>query len=97
MMTRLQVKGFGGAEERREVVARAVRDVGLSEKVHTAAKSLSGGMKRKLCLANALLGDPGCVFLDEPTSGMDPYSRRATWDLVRNFKVPGQMRPSPKE
>ena len=45
-----------------------------------------GGMKRKLCLAMALVGDPKFVLLDEPTSGMDPYSRRATWDLLEKSK-----------
>ena len=45
--------------------------------------ALSGGMKRKLSLAMALIGDCKAIFLDEPTSGMDPYSRRSTWTMLQ--------------
>jgi len=55
----------------------------------TKAKSLSGGMKRKLCVAIAFMGNPSIVYLDEPTSGMDPYSRRYVWNLLRG-KKPGR-------
>jgi len=61
-------------------------DVGLLGKRHVATRALSGGMKRKTCLAIALSGNPKCVFLDEPTSGMDPYSRRSTWELLQKKK-----------
>ena len=82
-----KVKGIpGGAKARAVAVTAVIEDVGLSEKRHVAAQRLSGGQKRKLCLAMALIGDPKVVFLDEPTSGMDPYSRRATWDLIRRAK-----------
>jgi len=57
--------------------------VGLTEKRNVHSMALSGGMKRKLSVAIALLGKSRTVFLDEPTSGMDPYSRRATWELLR--------------
>jgi ATP-binding cassette subfamily A (ABC1) protein 5 len=50
------------------------------------AKSLSGGQKRKLCIAIALIGDPKILILDEPTSGMDPTSRRAVWSLLQNLR-----------
>ena len=55
-----------------------IAEVGLSEKRHTLTSQLSGGQKRKLSVAIALIGDSKIVFLDEPTSGMDPYSRRST-------------------
>nr|XP_017197999.1 phospholipid-transporting ATPase ABCA3 isoform X2 [Oryctolagus cuniculus] len=58
----------------------------LLEKRDAFSKSLSGGMKRKLSIIIALLGDSKVVILDEPTSGMDPASRRATWDLLQNYK-----------
>ncbi|OQR91613.1 ATP-binding Cassette (ABC) Superfamily [Achlya hypogyna] len=63
-----------------------IADVGLTEKRHARAKELSGGMKRKLSLAIAFLGDSQIVFLDEPTSGMDPYSRRASWETMLNHR-----------
>uniref|UniRef100_A0AAV1VE52 ABC transporter domain-containing protein n=1 Tax=Peronospora matthiolae TaxID=2874970 RepID=A0AAV1VE52_9STRA len=62
---------------------RMIREVGLTEKRKTAARDLSGGQKRKLSLALAFMGDSKLIFLDEPTSGMDPYSRRSTWDLLQ--------------
>lgn len=61
-------------------------DIGLTEKRHALASTLSGGMKRKLSLAIALIGDPKFLLLDEPTSGMDPYSRRSTWELLQKCK-----------
>ncbi|XP_035969082.2 phospholipid-transporting ATPase ABCA3-like [Halichoerus grypus] len=58
----------------------------LLEKRDTFSKSLSGGMKRKLAIITALIGDSQVVILDEPSSGMDPVSRRATWDLLQQYK-----------
>lgn len=63
-----------------------VYDVGLTEKLNKASKTLSGGQKRKLSVAMALIGNSKVVFLDEPTSGMDPYSRRMIWNLLRNYR-----------
>uniref|UniRef100_A0A4W2BVH4 ABC transporter domain-containing protein n=1 Tax=Bos indicus x Bos taurus TaxID=30522 RepID=A0A4W2BVH4_BOBOX len=60
--------------------------VGLMEKRDTFSKSLSGGTKRKLSIIIALLGGSKVVILDEPSSGMDPFSRRATWDILQQFK-----------
>uniref|UniRef100_A0A287AXQ3 ATP binding cassette subfamily A member 16 n=1 Tax=Sus scrofa TaxID=9823 RepID=A0A287AXQ3_PIG len=58
----------------------------LLEKRDTFSESLTGGMKRKLSIIIALLGSPKVVILDEPSSGMDPVSRRATWDVLQQFK-----------
>ena len=63
-----------------------VYDVGLTEKLNKASKTLSRGQKRKLSVAMALIGNSKVVFLDEPTSGMDPYSRRMIWNLLRNYR-----------
>ena len=52
----------------------------------TQAKSLSGGQKRKLQLAIALMGDAKIVLLDEPSSGMDPTARREAWEIIQNAK-----------
>eukprot|EP01029_Cantina_marsupialis_P013220 TRINITY_DN2925_c0_g3_i1.p1 TRINITY_DN2925_c0_g3~~TRINITY_DN2925_c0_g3_i1.p1 ORF type:complete len:1768 (+),score=518.71 TRINITY_DN2925_c0_g3_i1:83-5386(+) len=68
------------------IIRNMIADVGLVEKTNEAASSLSGGMKRKLHLAIALIGDSKYIFLDEPTSGMDPYSRRFTWDVIRKHR-----------
>ncbi|POM61236.1 ABC transporter ABCA1 lipid exporter family, partial [Phytophthora palmivora] len=78
-----RVKGYRN-EELQELVASQIRQVGLTEKRHVFSKDLSGGMKRKLSVAISLLGDSSLVFLDEPTSGMDPYSRRSTWEILLN-------------
>jgi ATP-binding cassette subfamily A (ABC1) protein 1 len=67
-----------------KAVKEYIADVGLTEKTHTASKFLSGGQKRKLSVAIALCGDSKVIFLDEPTSGMDPYSRRSTWNSLLN-------------
>lgn len=64
-------------------VDEMVREVGLTEKRRVASKNLSGGMKRKLSVGIAFIGGSKVVFLDEPTSGMDPFSRRFTWNVIR--------------
>ncbi|XP_034369378.1 phospholipid-transporting ATPase ABCA3-like isoform X1 [Arvicanthis niloticus] len=58
----------------------------LIEEHDAFSKSLSGGMKRKLAIIIALIGGSKVVILDEPTSGMDPLSRRSTWDLLQHYK-----------
>lgn len=60
-------------------------EVGLSHRAGVRVTSLSGGEKRRLDLALAIMGNPEVLFLDEPTTGLDPQSRRTTWDLVRGF------------
>jgi ABC-2 type transport system ATP-binding protein len=64
--------------------------VGLEEKADTRAKALSGGQRRRLDLALALIGDPELVFLDEPTTGFDPAARRTAWGVVRRLKELGK-------
>uniref|UniRef100_H3GK29 ABC transporter domain-containing protein n=1 Tax=Phytophthora ramorum TaxID=164328 RepID=H3GK29_PHYRM len=81
-----KVKGYRGTALTEEVDTK-IKEVGLTEKRHVFAGSLSGGMKRKLSVAICLLGDSSLVFLDEPTSGMDPYSRRSTWEILLNNRA----------
>ena len=68
-------------------VAQLMREVGLEDKAHAASSALSGGMKRRLQLAVALVGGPRLLLCDEPTSGQDPLSRRKTWDLLRRVRA----------
>ncbi|HET8656807.1 MAG TPA: ABC transporter ATP-binding protein [Longimicrobiaceae bacterium] len=63
--------------------------VSLQEKRRTQVRSLSGGQRQRLSLACALAGDPDVLFLDEPTTGLDPQSRRHIWDLVTDFRGRG--------
>jgi ABC-2 type transport system ATP-binding protein len=63
--------------------------VGLTEAGPTAVKRLSGGQRQRLSLALALVARPELVFLDEPTAGMDPQSRRGTWELIRSLRGDG--------
>ena len=63
--------------------------VGLTEAAERRTKTYSGGMKRRLDLASALVHDPEVLFLDEPTTGLDPASRLTIWDEVRRIKAGG--------
>ncbi|MGV8874523.1 MAG: ABC transporter ATP-binding protein [Rhodococcus sp. (in: high G+C Gram-positive bacteria)] len=63
--------------------------VNLSDRADVRVGSLSGGEKRRVDLACVLLGQPRLLFLDEPTTGLDPESRRATWQLLANLKADG--------
>eukprot|EP00735_Rhodelphis_limneticus_P009137 TRINITY_DN2560_c0_g1::TRINITY_DN2560_c0_g1_i1::g.19179::m.19179 TRINITY_DN2560_c0_g1::TRINITY_DN2560_c0_g1_i1::g.19179 ORF type:complete len:1829 (-),score=670.14,sp/Q84M24/AB1A_ARATH/37.15/0.0,ABC2_membrane_3/PF12698.2/1.1e-20,ABC2_membrane_3/PF12698.2/2.6e-40,ABC_tran/PF00005.22/8e-28,ABC_tran/PF00005.22/9.3e-22,AAA_21/PF13304.1/3.6,AAA_21/PF13304.1/0.00028,AAA_21/PF13304.1/1.1e+02,AAA_21/PF13304.1/0.00011,AAA_15/PF13175.1/1,AAA_15/PF13175.1/5.1e+02,AAA_15/PF13175.1/0.52,ABC2_membrane/PF01061 len=65
-------------------VDKIIQELGLTEKAFTQSMNLSGGQKRKLSVGIALIGGSKVVFLDEPTSGMDPYSRRFTWNVLQN-------------
>jgi ABC-2 type transport system ATP-binding protein len=64
--------------------------VHLQEKRDARIASLSGGQKQRLALAIALVGDPDLLFLDEPTTGLDPQARRQRWDLIEDFKRSGR-------
>eukprot|EP00607_Mallomonas_marina_P003029 CAMPEP_0182435118 /NCGR_PEP_ID=MMETSP1167-20130531/73830_1 /TAXON_ID=2988 /ORGANISM="Mallomonas Sp, Strain CCMP3275" /LENGTH=401 /DNA_ID=CAMNT_0024625795 /DNA_START=980 /DNA_END=2185 /DNA_ORIENTATION=- len=63
-------------------IAQLVKDVGLSKHAHRPCGTYSGGNKRKLSLAVALIGDPRVLFLDEPSTGMDPEARRHMWSVI---------------
>src|SRR3954463_12249666 len=69
-----------------DVIAR----VQLQEKRDARVGKLSGGQKQRLALAFSIVGDPDLLFLDEPTTGLDPQSRRQLWELIEEFKATGR-------
>jgi len=80
------IKGVRGSDEIDRAVTKQIRAIRLEKKRHTASKALSGGQRRRLSVAIAMVGDSQVVLLDEPSSGLDPKSRRVTWDMLREAK-----------
>ncbi len=68
----------------------AIALVQLEEKRNSRVGTLSGGQKQRLALACSLVGDPDLLFLDEPTTGLDPQARRQLWELIEQFKLAGR-------
>jgi ABC-2 type transport system ATP-binding protein len=68
---------------------QVLEELQLAEKADAWVGKLSGGQKQRLAVATALVGNPKILFLDEPTTGLDPQSRRQLWDLVRTFQKNG--------
>ena len=83
------VRLFAGYFQHPQNVDSLLERVGLSASAKTRCRRLSGGQKRRLALAVALIGNPKLVFLDEPTAGMDPQARLATWEIIRDLKHNG--------
>ncbi|WP_299029224.1 ATP-binding cassette domain-containing protein [uncultured Thermanaerothrix sp.] len=83
-----QMYGLRGAELRQRI-RMTLEQVGLDEKAHHKVRTYSGGMKRRLNLAAGLLHHPRVLFLDEPTVGIDPQSRRAILDFVKSLNREG--------
>ncbi len=77
---------FAGYFKQPQDIDSLLERVGLNAADKTRCRRLSGGQKRRLALAVALVGNPALVFLDEPTSGMDPQARLATWEIIRELK-----------
>jgi lipooligosaccharide transport system ATP-binding protein len=74
----------------RKRAAELLEFVQLSEKAEAAVEQLSGGMKRRLLIARALINDPEIVVLDEPTTGLDPQARHLVWDRLRELTTEGK-------
>src|SRR3954470_19154461 len=83
------VRMWAGCTSGARPVGEALALVGLERRAGVRVKQLSGGERRRLDLALALLGRPEVLFLDEPTTGLDAQSRRDTWDLIRELKAQG--------
>jgi len=77
------------ANEGRRIVADLLERFDLVESAKKPASTYSGGMRRKLDLAMTLVGNPQIIFLDEPTTGLDPRSRRTMWSIVRDLVADG--------
>eukprot|EP00043_Microstomoeca_roanoka_P002430 m.38349 g.38349 ORF g.38349 m.38349 type:complete len:1691 (-) comp11480_c1_seq1:2027-7099(-) len=75
------------SKDRERVFAQLLREIDLQDKADEFTEHLSGGQKRKLSVGIALIGDPQILCLDEPSSGMDPYSRRKLWELLQSKRA----------
>ena len=82
------LKHLGSAEGRR-LVADLLERFDLAESAQKLVTTYSGGMRRKLDLAMTLVGNPQIIFLDEPTTGLDPRSRRTMWGIIRELVADG--------
>jgi ABC-2 type transport system ATP-binding protein len=78
-----------GSAEARPLVTDLLERFDLAESAQKLAATYSGGMRRKLDLAMTLVGNPRIIFLDEPTTGLDPRSRRAMWGIIRELVADG--------
>jgi len=81
---------YGAGGSRRERVLRLLEMVSLAEKGRERVSRLSGGQQQRLSIALALVNDPQVVFLDEPTTGLDPQARRNLWEMVREIRAQGR-------
>ncbi|MFN3360299.1 MAG: ABC transporter ATP-binding protein [Pseudanabaenaceae cyanobacterium] len=76
-------------KERKEAIDRCLEYVQLQDRRHERTRNLSGGMKRRLQIARALMHNPKVLFLDEPTVGLDPQTRRRIWEIILDLKQQG--------
>ena len=83
------VRLFRSFYQRGHGVDEVIRTVGLEEKRNSRVGKLSGGQKQRLAVACALVSDPELLFLDEPTTGLDPQARLSLWDIVEKFRAGG--------
>jgi len=81
---------FGSLYNRKVDPDKLIAQVQLKEKENNLVKELSGGQKQRFSIASALVNDPRVVFLDEPTTGLDPQARHNLWELVRQVKAEGK-------
>lgn len=80
---------FSGLYNRKVSAMELLDLVNLRDKAKNKVKELSGGQKQRFSIATTLINDPKIIFLDEPTTGLDPQARRNLWDLIRNIRSKG--------
>ena len=80
LLKRVDIKNF------EKLVAQRLADVGLSESGNLMVGKYSGGMRRRMSVALSTMGSPNVILMDEPTTGMDPVSRRHVWSLIQKLK-----------
>jgi ABC-2 type transport system ATP-binding protein len=68
-------------------VEDVMNDLGLSSVKHRFLRDLSGGQRQRVYLGTAMIGNPDLIFLDEPTTGLDPSTRKDTWNIIKNLKL----------
>jgi len=83
------VELFSGFYRQPRPAREVLEQMQLEEKANAWVGKLSGGQRQRLAVATALVGNPKVLFLDEPTTGLDPQSRRQLWDIIRNFQQAG--------
>jgi ABC-2 type transport system ATP-binding protein len=83
------IKLFGGLYNRKADALALLDLVNLRDKAKSKVKELSGGQKQRFSIATTLINDPKIIFLDEPTTGLDPQARRNLWDLIRQIRQRG--------
>jgi len=80
---------FASFYDQPRLAEEVLDDLQLTEKAESWVGKLSGGQKQRLAVATALVGNPRILFLDEPTTGLDPQSRRQLWEIIRTFQKKG--------
>ena len=83
------IKLFSGLYNREVDAMELLKKVNLVDKAKNKAKELSGGQKQRFSIATTLINNPKIIFLDEPTTGLDPQARRNLWDLIREIRDNG--------
>ena len=83
------IKLFGGLYNRPVNPMELLKKVNLADKAKNKSKELSGGQRQRFSIATTLINNPKIIFLDEPTTGLDPQARRNLWDLIREIRDNG--------